>query len=104
MLPPEPTLGHLTLTSSSASDRSCVGPGRCAESYIPTAKIIRGIPVVTSILRALVGASSSSTSTSTPNSDSSDDYPEIGANACREPVKDGVTPRVTKTLMKVINK
>jgi hypothetical protein len=44
---------------------------------------------VTSTLQPLVGASDSSTSTSTPDSDSADDYPEIGASACEEPVKDG---------------
>jgi hypothetical protein len=78
MLPPGPALGHLAPTSSSASGRSCVGPGHYAGSYIRTAKIIQGIPVVTSTLRILVGASGSSTSASTPNSDSADDYPEIG--------------------------
>jgi hypothetical protein len=36
----------------------------------------------------LVGASSLSTSASTLDSDSIDDYPEIGANACGEPAKD----------------
>jgi hypothetical protein len=34
MLPPEPTPGHLASTSSSTSGRSCIGPGRCAGSYI----------------------------------------------------------------------
>jgi hypothetical protein len=75
--------------SSSASDISCVGPGHCVRSYIHTATIIRGIPVVTSTLRPLVGASVSSTSASTPDSDSADDYPEIGTSACVEPAKDG---------------
>jgi hypothetical protein len=89
MLPLGPAPGHLALMSSLASGRSCVGPGHCAGSYIRTAKIIRGIPVVTSTLRPLVGASGSSTSASTPDLDSADDYPEIGASACREPTKDG---------------
>jgi hypothetical protein len=44
---------------------------------------------VTSTLRPLVRASCSSTSASTPDSDSADDYPEIRASACGEPVKDG---------------
>jgi hypothetical protein len=48
-----------------------------------------GIPVVTSILRPLVGASSSSTLASTPDPDSSDDYPEIGASTNGEPVEGG---------------
>jgi hypothetical protein len=81
--------GHLAPTSSSASGRSCAGPGRCAGSYIRTAKIIRVIPDVTSTLRPLVGASGSSTSVLTPDSDSTDDYPEIGASACGELTQDG---------------
>jgi hypothetical protein len=88
MLPPKPAPGHLAPTSSSTLGRSCIGPGRYAESYIRTAKIIQDIPVVKSTLRLLVGASCSSTSTSTPDSDSADDYPEIEASACREPAKD----------------
>jgi hypothetical protein len=85
----EPTLGHLASMSSSASGRSCAGPGRCAGSYICTAKIIQGILVVTSTLRSLVGASGSFTLASTPDSDLANDYPEIGASACGEPTKDG---------------
>jgi hypothetical protein len=90
MLPPEPAPEHLAPTSSSASDRSCVGSGRCVRNYIRTAKIVRGIPVVTSILRPLARASSSSPSASTPDSDSSDDYLDIGANVCGEPTKHDV--------------
>jgi hypothetical protein len=89
MLPPGPPPEHLALTSSSALGRSCIGSGHCAGNYICTGKIVRGIPVVTSILRPLAGASSSSTSASTPDSDSLDDYPEIGASVCGEPMKDG---------------
>jgi hypothetical protein len=81
--------GHLAPTSSSAAGRSCAGPCRCAESYIRTAKIIRGIPIVTSTLWLLVEASGSSTSTLTPDSDSADNYLEIEASAYGEPVKDG---------------
>jgi hypothetical protein len=44
---------------------------------------------VTSILRPLARVSSSSSSTSTPDPDLSDNYPEIGASACREPVEGG---------------
>jgi hypothetical protein len=88
MLPPGPAPGHLAPMSSPVSGWSYAGPGRCAGSYIRTAKIIWGILVVTSNLRPLVGASSSSTSASTPDSDSADDYLEIRASACGEPVKD----------------
>jgi hypothetical protein len=87
MLLPGPAPEHVTPTSSSASGRSYVGSCRCARNYICTAKIVRGILVVTSIIRPLAGASSSSTSASTPDSDSFDDYPEIGANAYGEPAK-----------------
>jgi hypothetical protein len=85
MLPPGPAPEHLALASSAASSGSYSGSDHCAGSYIQTVKIIRGIPVVTSILRPLVRASSSSSSTSTSDLDSSDDYPEIGASACGEP-------------------
>jgi hypothetical protein len=100
MLPPGPAPEHLALASSSASGGSCSGSDPCAESYIPTIKIVQGIPVMTSILRPLAKASSSSTSTSTPNPDSFDDYPEIGANACGELTEGGrlicmVTGRTT---------
>jgi hypothetical protein len=88
LLPPGPAPGHLAPMSSSASGRSCVGPSHCAGSYIRTAKIIWGIPVVMSTLRPLVGASGSFILASTPNSYLADDYPEIGARACGEPMKD----------------
>jgi hypothetical protein len=87
MLPLGPGLEHLALASLSASRRSCSGSYSSVGSYIRTAKIIQGIPTVTSILRPLAGASSSLAST--PDLDSSDDYPEIGANACGEPVEGG---------------
>jgi hypothetical protein len=82
MLPSGPTQEHLALASLSASDRSCSGSDPCVGSYIHTAKIVRGIPLVTSIFRPLTGASSSSSSASTPDPDSSDDYPEIGVSVC----------------------
>jgi hypothetical protein len=89
MLPPGPAPEHLALASSSASGGSCSGSDPCAWIYIRTAKIIRDILVVTSILQPLARASNSSSSTSTPDPDSSDDYPEIGARACGEPAEGG---------------
>jgi hypothetical protein len=65
LLPPGPTLEHLTLASLSALGGSCSGLGPCACSYIRTVKIVRDISVVTSILRPLAGASNSSSSAST---------------------------------------
>jgi hypothetical protein len=87
MLPPGPAPEHLALVSSSTSSKSYSGLDPCARSYICTTKIVRGIPVVTSILRSLAGASSSSTLASTPDTDSSDDYPKIGVSACGEPAE-----------------
>jgi hypothetical protein len=63
---------------------------RCVDSfaglYIRTAKIVQGILVVTSILRPLLGASSSSSSAASPKPDSSDDYPKIGVGTCGDSV------------------
>jgi hypothetical protein len=89
MLPLGPAPENLALASSLASSGSCSGSDPCTESYIRTAKIVRGIPVMTSILRPLAEASSSSSSASTPDPNLSDDYPEIGANACGEPTEGG---------------
>jgi hypothetical protein len=85
MMPPGSTLEHLPLASSLASGGSCSGLDLCVGTYIHTAKISQGIPVVTSILRPLPGASSPSASALIPYPDSSDDYPEIGASTCGEP-------------------
>jgi hypothetical protein len=87
MQPPGQAPEHLALASLSALCGSCSGSGPCAGSYIRTVKIVRGIPVVTSILRPLAGASSSSSSASTTDPDSSNNYTEIGASTCGEPVK-----------------
>jgi hypothetical protein len=89
MLPPGLAPEHLALASPAVSGRSCSGSDLCAGSYIRTSKNVQGIPVVTSILWPLAGASSSSTSASTTDPDSSDDYPEIRASACGEPVEGG---------------
>jgi hypothetical protein len=82
MLPPGPALEHLALASTSVSRGSCSGSNPWAGIYIRTGKIVQGIPVVTSILRPLVGASSLSSSASTPDQNSSNSYPEIGTSAC----------------------
>jgi hypothetical protein len=78
---------HPALAPSSAPSGSCSGLNPCAGLYIRTTKLVQGIPVVTSILRPLAGATSSSSSPSTLDQDSSDDYPEIGTNARRELVE-----------------
>jgi hypothetical protein len=89
MLPPGPTPKHLALTPSSAPGGSYTGLDPCARLYILAAKLVRGIPVVTSILQLLVRASSSSSSASTPDQDSSNNYSEIRTSACGEPVEGG---------------
>jgi hypothetical protein len=89
MLPAWPAPEHLVLASLSASDGSCSGLDPYAELYIRTAKLVRGIPIMTSILRPLAGASCSSSSTSTPNTDSFGDYPEIKTSAYEEPAEGG---------------
>jgi hypothetical protein len=88
MLPPRPAPEHLALASSSVLDGSCSGLDPCAGLYICTAKLGRGIPVVTSILRPFTGASSLSSSASTPDPDSSNNYLEIGTSTCGEPAED----------------
>jgi hypothetical protein len=91
MLPPPPGLApeHLALASLSALGGSCSGLDPYAGSYIRTIKIVRGILVTISILRPLVGASSSSSSALSLDPDSFDYYPEIGTSACREPAESG---------------
>jgi hypothetical protein len=46
------------------------------------AKLVRGVPVVTTILRPCTGASSSSSSALSTDQGSSEDYPEIGVSTC----------------------
>jgi hypothetical protein len=89
MLPSGPASEHLALTPSSMSDGSCSGSDPCVGLYIRTAKLVRSIPVVTSILRSLAKSLSLSSSASTHDQDSSDDYPEIGTSAYGEPAERG---------------
>jgi hypothetical protein len=50
--------------------------------YIRTVKLVRGIPVVTTILRSCARASSSSSSALSSDQGSFEDYPEIGVSTC----------------------
>jgi hypothetical protein len=88
MLPPGLAPEDPTPATKSTSCSTCSGLDPFAGSYIRTAKLIRGIPIVTSTLRTFTGALSLSSSTSSPNRDSSDDYLEIGASACGNFTKD----------------
>jgi hypothetical protein len=80
MLSPAPE--HSTPAPSSTSSSTCVGSNPFAGLYICIAKLVRGIPIVTSTLQTFTGALSSSSSASPPSRDSSDEYLEIGASAC----------------------
>jgi hypothetical protein len=86
---PGPAPEHPTPAPSSASGDACSGLNPFAGLYIHTAKLVRGIPIVTPTLQPFIGASSSSSSASSPDRDSSDDYPEIGASACWNSAEDG---------------
>jgi hypothetical protein len=89
MLPPGPAPEHLTPAPSSASGHACSHSDPFAGLYIRTAKLVQGIPIVTSALRPFVGASSSSSSTSSLSRDSSEDYPEIRVSAYKNSTDDG---------------
>jgi hypothetical protein len=98
MLPPgpaperhAPTDGQVpwSLTTSTTSGGACSGLDSFIWLYICTAKIVQGISVVTSTLRPLAGALSSSSSATSLDQDSSDDYPEIGISACGDSTGEG---------------
>jgi hypothetical protein len=75
--------------STSTSGSACSDLDPCAGLYIRTAKLVQGIPVVTSIPRPSDGASSSSSSTVSPDQDSFDDYPEIGISTFGDSAREG---------------
>jgi hypothetical protein len=78
------SLGEATehTAPSSASSGTQADSDFFDEPYIHTVKLVRGIPVVTTILRPCAGASSSSSSALSSNQGSSEDYPEIGVSTC----------------------
>jgi hypothetical protein len=88
MLPSGTAPEHPAPAPSSASGGTCSGLDPFVLLYICTAKLVSGIPIVTSTLRPFVGVSSSSSSASSPDRDSSSDYPEIGASACGNSAED----------------
>jgi hypothetical protein len=88
LLPPEPTPEHPTPAPSSTSDSTCSGLDSFAGLYIRTAKLDQGILIVMSILRTFTRAPSLSSLASSPSRDSSDKYPEIGADACGKSTED----------------
>jgi hypothetical protein len=80
MLPPGEAAEHIAPSSASSETQAELdlfdGP------YIRMVKLVRGIPVVTTILRPCAGASSLSSSTLSSDQGSSEDYPEIGVSTC----------------------
>jgi hypothetical protein len=80
MLPPGEATEHTT--PSSALSGTQADSDFFDEPYIRTVKLVRGIPVVTTILRPCAGASSSSSSALSSDQGSSEDYPEIRVSTC----------------------
>jgi hypothetical protein len=78
MLPPGEATEHTAL--SSASSETQADSDFFDGSYIQTVKLVRGIPVVTTILRPCVGASSSSSSALSSDQGPFEEYPEIGVS------------------------
>jgi hypothetical protein len=81
MLPPGEATEHTA--PSSASSETQADSDFFDGPYIRTVKLIRGIPVITTILRPCTEASSSSSSALSSDQGSSDDCPEIGVSTCR---------------------
>jgi hypothetical protein len=77
-----PPLGEVTehTAPSSASSGTQADSDFFDGLYIRTTKLVRGISVVTTILRPCTGASSSSSSALSSDQGSSEDYPEIGVS------------------------
>jgi hypothetical protein len=80
MLPPDEAAEHIA--PSSASSETQAESDLFDGTYIRMVKLIRGIPVVTTILRPCAEASSSSSSALSSDQGSSEDYPEIGVSTC----------------------
>jgi hypothetical protein len=80
MLPPGEATEHTAPSSASSGTQADLY--FFDEPYIRTVKLVRGIPVVTTILRPCAGASSSSSSALSSDQGSSEDYPKIGVSTC----------------------
>jgi hypothetical protein len=80
MLPPGEVTEHTA--PSSASSGTQADSDFFDELYIRTAKLVRGIPVMTTILRPCARASSLSSSALFSDLGSFEDYPEIGVSTC----------------------
>jgi hypothetical protein len=80
MLPPGEATEHTATLSASSETQA--DSDLFDGAYIRKVKLVRGIPVVTTILRPCTGASSSSSSTLSSDQGSSKDYPEIRVSTC----------------------
>jgi hypothetical protein len=80
MLPPGEETEHTAPSSASSGTQADLD--FFDEPYICTVKLVRGIPVVMTILRPCTGASSSSSSALSSDQGSSEDYPEIRVSTC----------------------
>jgi hypothetical protein len=58
--------------------------------HIRTVKLVRGIPIMTSILQPSAGASSSPSSATSPDQDSADDYLVIWGSTCGDSTEKGL--------------
>jgi hypothetical protein len=83
MLPPGEAAEHIA--PSSASSETQAESDLFDIPYIRTVKLVRGIPVVMTILRPCAGASSSSSSALSSDQVSSEDYPKTGVSSCGSP-------------------
>jgi hypothetical protein len=80
MLPPGEATEHTA--PSSASSGTQADSDFFDGMYIHMVKPVRGIPVVTTILRSCAGASSSSSSALSSDQGSAEDCPKIGVSTC----------------------
>jgi hypothetical protein len=80
MLPPGEAIEHTA--PSSASSETQADLDFFDRPYTRTVKLVRGIPVVTTILRPRARASISSSLALSSDQGSSEDYPEIGVSTC----------------------
>jgi hypothetical protein len=98
MLPPGPTPERLASVYGQApcfsaisltTGGACLGLDPYVGLHIRAIQLVRGIPIMTSILRPSAGASRSSSSTMSDEQDSTDDYPEIRGSTCGDSIEEG---------------
>jgi hypothetical protein len=78
------------LAISSITGGACSGLDPYVGLHICTVKLIRGIPIMTSILQPSTGASSSPSSATSLDQDSADDYFMIWGSTCGDSTEKGL--------------